>query len=82
MAPSGGERESEPADAVHALVGEERSADGEDHGHGAHHQRGVRDGGERQAGELNEELQRDSQEGGEQQRAPVGTAEARPVGEQ
>ena len=58
----GGDGEGEPAGAIHALMGEEGCADGENHGHGAHHQRGVGDRGERKAGELDEELERDSHE--------------------
>ena len=58
---------------------EEGCADGKDDRHCAHHQRGVRDGGESEAGELDEELERDSQEGCEQKEAPVGPAEAWPV---
>jgi len=75
----GGDGESEPADPVHSLVGEESCADGQDDRHGAHHQRGVGDGGEGEAGELDEELEGDSKEGGEQQEAPVRTAEAGPM---
>lgn len=72
----GGDGQGEPAGAVHALVGEEGCADGENHRHGAYHQRGVRDGGEGEARELDEKLKRNSQEGGEQKQAPIGTAEA------
>ena len=72
----GGDGEGEPAGAVHALVGEEGCSDGEDYRHGAHHQRGVGDGGEGEAGELDEELEGYSHERGEQKQAPVGAAEA------
>lgn len=75
----GGEGESEPAGAVHALVGEERGGNGEQNRQGANHQRGVGDGGEGEAGELDEELERDPEEGGEQKEAPVGAREAGPV---
>ena len=48
----GGDDEGKPAGRVHAFVGEEGGGDGEEDGHGADHQRGVRDGSEREAGEL------------------------------
>ena len=79
---NGGDREGEPACCVHAFVGEEGGGDGEEDGHGADHQRGVRDGGERKAGELDEELERDSEEGAEQECAPLATVEAGLVGEE
>ena len=75
----GGDGEGEPAGAVHALVGEEGCADGKNDRHCAHHQRGVGDGGEGEAGELDEELEGDSEEGGEQKEAPVGPGEAGPM---
>ena len=50
-------------------------ADGEDDGHGADHERGVRDGGEGEAFELQDELQGNSQEGGEEEHAPLGCVE-------
>ena len=62
----GGDGESGPAEFVEALVGEDGGADGEDDGHGADHERGVRDGGEGEAFELQEELQGNSHEGGEE----------------
>ena len=44
----------------------------EDDGHGADHERGVRDGGEGEAVELDEELERDTEEAGEGQKdAPL-----------
>ena len=78
----GGGDEGEPAGRVHALVGEERGGDGEQDGHGADHQRGVRDGGEREPGELDEELERDSEEGAEKEGAPLAAVEAGLVGEE
>ena len=76
-----GDGEGEPAGAIHALVGEERCADGENHRHRSHHQRGVRDGGEGKAGELDEELKRDSHERCEQKESPIGSVEAWAVDE-
>src|ERR1700761_4418289 len=61
---------------------EESGADSEDDGHRADHQRSVRDGGEREAGELDEELQRNAEEGAEQKQAPVAAVEAWTVEEQ
>ena len=78
----GGDGQGEPAGCVHALVGEERGGDCEQDGHGADHERGVRDGGAREAGELDEELERDSEKGAEQEGAPLAAVEAGLVGEE
>ena len=48
----GGDDKSEPASCVHALVGEESGGGGEQDGHGANHERCVRDGGERESGRI------------------------------
>ena len=78
----GRDDEGEPAGRVHALVGEEVAADGEQDRHGADHQRGMRDGGAIKAGELDEELEGDSEEGAEEQGSPLAAVEAGPVGEE
>ena len=71
----GGDGEGNPAGGVHAFVGEEGGGDGEQDGHGADHQRGMRDGGAVEAGELDEELERDSEEGAEEEGAPLAAIE-------
>ena len=78
----GGDGEGEPSGCVHALVGEEGGADGENDGHGPDHQRGVGDGGEREAGELEQELEWDSEEGAEEEDSPLAAVEAGFVGEE
>ena len=78
----GGDGEGDPAGEVHALVDEEGGGDGEQDGHGADHERGMRDGGAGESGELDEELQRDAEEGAEEQGAPFCRSEARAVGEE
>src|ERR1700761_5460906 len=72
----GGDDEGYPAEGVEALVGEDRGADGEDDRHGSDHERGVRDGGERETVELEEELERDSEDGGEKEGEPLAAVEA------
>ena len=67
----GGDGEGDPAEGVEALVGEEGGSDGENHRHGSDHERGVRHGGEREAVELEEELERDSEDGCEEQGEPL-----------
>jgi len=63
-------------------MGEDGGADGEDDGHGADHQRGVRDGGAGQSVELDEELQRDAEEGGAEEQTPLARGEGGSVGEE
>jgi hypothetical protein len=72
----GGEGESGPAQLVEAFVGKDGCAYGEDYGHRSNHERGVRDGGEREAFELEDELERNAKEGGEEEHAPFGCVEA------
>ncbi len=62
-------------------MGVEGGAYGEDDGHGADHERGVADGGEGEAEELDEELERDSEEGGDEEDAPFAGVKAGLVGE-
>src|ERR1017187_2107601 len=78
----GGDGEGEPAGRVHALAGEEGGADGEDDGHGSDHERGVGDGGAVEAGELDEELKGDSEEGADEEGAPFAAVEGGAVGEE
>jgi hypothetical protein len=63
-------------------MGEECSCDREQHRHGADHERGVRDRGAVEAGELDEELKRDAEEGAEQESAPLAAIEVGSVGEE
>jgi len=67
---------------VEALLGEDRGSDGEDDGHGADHERGVRDGGEGEAFELEDELEGNAEEGGEEEGAPLRCVKVRAVGEE
>ena len=78
----GRNNEGEPAGGVHTFVREDSGCDGEEDGHGADHERGVRDGGEGESGELDEELERDSEEGAEEEGAPFAAVEAGFVGEE
>src|ERR1017187_8526829 len=78
----GGVGEGEPAGRVHALPVEEGGADGEDDGHGSDHERGVGDGGAVEAGELDEELKGDSEEGADEEGAPFAAVEGGAVGEE
>ena len=63
-------------------MGEEGGADGEDHGHRPDHERGVRDGGDGQSVELQEELDGDAEEGGDEEGSPLAGVEAGFVGEE
>jgi hypothetical protein len=58
-------------------MSEDGCADGEDHGHGSHHERAVADSGEREAVELDEELERNAEECCQEKQVPVFFAEAR-----
>ena len=72
---NGGDDEGDPAQGMQAFVGEERSADGEDHRHHSDHERGVRDGREREAVELEEELERHSEDRGEEENEPLASVQ-------
>jgi hypothetical protein len=72
----GGEDEGRPAEGVEAFVGVDDCTDGEQDGHRADHQRGVRNRGEREALELEQELDGDAEEGGEKKGSPLGGVEA------
>ena len=72
----GGGEEGEPADGFEPLGGEEGCGDAEQHGHGADHERGMADGGEVKALELNEELDGHAEEGGDEQQCGFTAREA------
>jgi len=63
-------------------MGEDNRADGEDDGHGADHERSVRDGGELQAAELHEELERNAEERAEEQGSPLTRVEVGAMGDE
>lgn len=77
----GGGEEREPAERLEALAGEEDRGDAEQDGHGADHERGVADGGEVKALELDEELDGNAEEGGDEQEEGFAAGEADAVGE-
>lgn len=58
-------------------MSEDGCTDSEDDGHGSDHERAVADGGERQAIELDEELERNAEKRGDEKQGPVFFAEAR-----
>ena len=63
--------DGKPAHFVHALVRKDSRANGQNDGHGADHERSVRDGGKRKPVKLQEELQRNAEERCEQENAPL-----------
>ena len=65
----GGGEECGPAEGLEAFTSEEDSSDAEQDGHGADHERGMADGGEVKALELDEELDGNAEEGGDKQEA-------------
>ncbi len=67
---------------LRCFFGVDCGADGEEDRHGADHERGVRDGGEREAFELQEELQGNSHEGSEHEHTPLGCVEVWTVREE
>jgi len=73
----GGGEQGEPSLEVEALVREEVRADGEDDGHGADHERGVADGGEPEPFKLHDELDRDTEEGADEEEFPLAGRETR-----
>ncbi len=73
----GGSGESEPAFQVEALMSKERGAGGEDHGHGADHERRVADGGELESFKLHHELQGDAEESADEDEVPLVAGELR-----
>ena len=78
----GGDGDGAPAEGGQALVREEGGAEREDDGHGADHERSVRDGGEGEAVELDEELEGDAEERGEGEQAPLVRGEAGALAEE
>ena len=72
----GGGDESQPAEPVEAFAEEDSGGNGEQDGHGADHERGVADGGARQAVKLKQELDGDAEQGREQENAQIGTLPA------
>ncbi len=64
-------KQRQPAFQVEALMREDSGPDSEDYRHGSDHQRGVAHGGEFQSVELDHELQRNPDEGSDEEKLPV-----------
>ena len=76
---NGGGDQGGPAEAIEALAGKEGGGNAEQNRHGTDHQGCVADRGVRQAVKLNEELDRNAEDGGNEQNANLASGETNPV---
>ena len=69
----------QPADTIQGFAAEEHRGSRQQHWNGAHHQRGVADGGQGESVKLKQKLDGDAQGRGDQQRAHLSACEMKPA---